>query len=246
MQAIAMTLPESLSYSAALLVGLAGSPHCIGMCGGIVSLFNLSARDGQAGSRGFSNNIIFQFGRVSCYTMLGAIAGATGAIALGERELVGVAFRWLSLLLLLSIALSVLGWWSPAKRLERAGSLLWQKLQPMARPLLQSSKKSRVYALGVLWGFLPCGLIYSTLAWSLTTGNTVQAALMMLCFGLGTMPALLGVGYMAGDLKRQMRRPAVRYSLALFLALLAFLPFYMHQMHAGHGSPTKMEHHRHK
>lgn len=247
-----MTLPESLSYSAAFLVGIAGTPHCIGMCGGIVSLFNLSgsgasaassegvlAAEGGGGDRrrggaGIGYNLVFQLGRASCYALLGAVAGLGGSVLLGERAIVGDIFRWLGLLLLLSIALSVLGWWSPGKKLEQAGSVIWAKVQPAARLLLPANNLPRAYALGLIWGFLPCGLIYSTLAWALTTASAMQAALMMFCFSLGTMPALLGIGHIAGDMKRHMRRPAIRYSLALFLVVLALVPFYMHGQHAKH------------
>lgn len=240
-----MSLPDSLGYFAAFLVGLAGSPHCIGMCGGIVSLFNLAGRREATQTIGIPMNLAFQAGRVSCYALLGAAGGAGAGLLLGDRAWVGVAFRWVSLFLLVSIALSILGWWSPGKYLEKTGAVLWSKVQRLARPLLPVRSAIAAYGLGITWGFLPCGLIYSALAWSLTSGSALQASLMMFCFGVGTMPALLGVGAMAGGIKQQMRRPAVRYSLAIFLVALALLPFQMQRQHSEH-QPGHDAHHQHR
>ncbi|NNL57259.1 MAG: sulfite exporter TauE/SafE family protein [Pseudomonadales bacterium] len=223
-------------YFSALGLGLAGAGHCLGMCGGIVSLFNISNANNRSSFAAIGHNTVFQLGRISCYMALGALAGYAGSLTLkSNAQFIGV-LHWLSLLLLIGIALSILDWWNPYKLLEKAGGKLWQRVQPLGSALLPVNRKSKAYALGIVWGFLPCGLIYSTLAWATTSGSASSAALLMFFFGLGTMPALLGIGSFAGELKQQLQRTAAKYMLAFFLIGVGLLPFYAHQQHGNHST----------
>jgi len=207
-----------------------------GMCGGIVSLFTIGQANNRSSIAAIGNNLIFQLGRISCYAALGALAGYAGSLSLqSNANFIGV-MHWISLLLLIGIALSILGWWHPYKLLENAGGKLWQKVQPLGSALLPVDRKSKAYALGIVWGFLPCGLIYSTLAWATTSGSAGRAALLMFFFGLGTMPALLGIGSFASELKQQLQRTPAKYMLALFLIGVGLLPFYAHQTDNNHST----------
>ena len=240
---------ETLSITAALLIGLVGSPHCIGMCGGIVSLFTMAGAQNRASIGSLSYNMVFQFGRVSCYALLGTLAGLAGSLALDSHAGFINKLHWASLILLIGIALSIIGWWNPYSIIEKAGGKLWKKIQPLGKHILPINSKAKAYALGLVWGFLPCGLIYSTLAWSATAGNPGTSALLMVFFGLGTMPALLGIGSFAGELKTQMQRTAPKYMLALLLIVIGLLPFYAHTQHTGanqiHTDHTDVQHNGH-
>lgn len=224
---------EPLSLAGAFMLGLAGSPHCLGMCGAISCL---TGRAKAAPTLGF------QLGRLGSYALLGALLGGLGASLSQQWLVVGLVFRLLASLLLIMMAVSLAGWFPATRGLERAGALVWRRLQPIAGKLLPADSLAKALGLGALWGLLPCGLIYSALAWATLAADPQQSALMMFSFGMGTLPAMLGIARAQGSLQRRLKHPGSRQVMAAFMLVMAVLP--LNQLwsedHHQHGAtPTR-------
>ena len=175
---------------AAWLTGLAGSGgHCLGMCGGIVGALGLRQRPGLGG---FAVVSAAHAGRVLSYSVAGAIAGLAGATAVttlfGANGL--VVLRVAAAVLIGAIGLQLLLGRSLLNPLERGGAFLWRRVAPLMRPLLPPRDPVRALAVGALWGWLPCGLVYAQLSVAATAGGAPQGALVMAAFGVGTSVGL--------------------------------------------------------
>lgn len=211
-------MTEPLTLLGAFLLGLAGSPHCVGMCGAITCLGH------QRNSTNKVSPLFFQLGRVGSYAALGALLGGFGALLSSQWLPLGLAFRVLASALLVMMAVSLAGWFPATRRLEQVGARLWRKLQPLSRHLLPANTPTKALLLGGLWGLLPCGLIYSALAWATLSAKPYQSGLLMAAFGLGTLPALLSVSLTHGRMVRTAQRPAVRQLVAVMMIVLALFP----------------------
>lgn len=201
-------MPE-LTLISALLVGLLGGGHCVGMCGGIVSAVSLSL-PGQKPKTGF--HFSYNAGRITSYTLAGVLAGLLGSSSLFLDRLLPVekALYLLANLMLVALGLYLAGWWRGVLVLEKAGGALWKRIQPLSKKFLPVQTARQAFALGLLWGWLPCGLVYSVLVVALATGSAWQGGALMLAFGLGTLPALLAMGMAAVRLKQVLQKPEVR------------------------------------
>jgi len=194
------------SLLTALLVGLLGGVHCVGMCGGIVATLTagLPREQRQRLSRQLPFQLAYNAGRIASYTFAGAVMGALGAVALQLVPL-HLAQRLLYLIaagFMLALGLYLGGWWQGMTRIERLGERLWRRIEPLGRRFLPVRHWWQALAVGLVWGWLPCGLVYSVLIWSAGSGGPLQGALLMLVFGLGTLPNLLGLGLLAGAAAR--------------------------------------------
>ncbi|MCF7985025.1 MAG: sulfite exporter TauE/SafE family protein [Thiohalocapsa sp.] len=187
---------------AAFVVGLLGGVHCVGMCGGIVATLTMGLAPEHRGSvaRQLPFQLAYNVGRVGGYVLAGALMGALGALLLES-----IALQWaqrvlytLAAAFMIALGLYLGGWWRGLARIERAGALLWRHLEPIGRRLLPIRRWWQALGVGFVWAWLPCGLVYSVLVWSMTAGGALQGAAMMLAFGLGTLPNLLGIGLLAG------------------------------------------------
>ena len=143
----------------------------------------------------------YQAGRLTSYTAAGAIVGACSGLLLGvfDLDLIARLARVLAGLVLASLGIGVLFKWRPLQHLERLGGRLWRHLAPLARKV-PSSGLAGSLLLGALWGWLPCGFIYSMLIFAALKGGALQGALMMLFFGLGTAPAVFGAGVLGAHI----------------------------------------------
>lgn len=205
------------SLIAVFLVGLLGGTHCVGMCGGIVAAISLQL-PGQ-GPR-FSYHFAYNTGRILSYALAGGIAGAVGASTLllkGFWPVQQVLYA-LANLMLVALGLYLAGLWQFVTRIEGLGGLLWQRLQPFSRRLLPVKTPAQAFTLGALWGWLPCGLVYSVLISALASGSAVSGAATMLAFGLGTLPNLIAMGLFAQQLQAFTRNPWVRRAAGLLVA----------------------------
>lgn len=198
---------------ALFLVGLLGGTHCVGMCGGIVGALSMG---GQAR---WSLHLAYNGGRIASYAVAGAIAGALGSASLGlEGQLpVRIVLYALANFMLVALGLYLLGITRVLAPVEGAGQRLWRHLQPLTRRFLPVRTVAQAFPLGLLWGWLPCGLVYSALATALTAGSVGRGALTMVAFGLGTLPNLLLAGILLGRLQSFSRRPAVRMASGLLV-----------------------------
>ena len=205
-------MPES-PYFALFLVGLLGGTHCVGMCGGIVGA--LSIGGGQRGVR----HLAYNAGRITSYSLAGALAGALGdaGIALSGAFPTRLVLFLLANLMLVALGLYLMGMTGVLGFAERFGQRLWQRIQPLTRRFLPAHTWAQAFPLGLLWGWLPCGLVYSALVTALTSGSALRGAGMMLAFGAGTLPTLLLAGLLAIRLNEYMARPVVRLMAGLLV-----------------------------
>lgn len=208
-------MPE-LSLISALLVGLLGGGHCAGMCGGIVSAVSLSL-PGQQPKIGY--HFSYNAGRIASYTLAGVLAGLLGSSSLFLNQLLPVEklLYLLANLMLIALGLYLAGWWRGVLVLERAGGALWKRIQPLSKKFLPVHTWRQAFVLGLLWGWLPCGLVYSVLVAALATGSALQGGALMLAFGLGTLPALLAMGMAAVRLKGFLQHLWVRRGSGLLV-----------------------------
>ena len=205
------------SIVAVFFVGLLGGVHCLGMCGSIVGM--LTAQLPRHGAR-WPFHLAYNSGRLASYTAAGALVGAIGQAGLLLRDDVPVQHLLFSLssLMLIALGLYLAGIWGMVRRIERLGGVLWQYLQPLTRGLLPVTTPARALLLGTLWGWLPCGLVYSVLVTALASGSAQSGALVMLAFGLGTLPNLLAIGLFWERTRHWIQSPRVRTVAGLLVA----------------------------
>jgi sulfite exporter TauE/SafE len=214
------------------MIGMLGSVHCVGMCGGIVSAFSLTASRrvfpvavttspaGHYVARSeLSTAMAYNLGRIASYASAGAIAGG---LAQGARALTGISALqtgayWIANLLLVAIGLYLTGAWKGLAGLERVGGLLWRRIQPFSGRLLPLDSLPKAVALGALWGWLPCGMVYSVLLTAMLSGTAVSGALVMAAFGLGTLPTLLTMSLFGVRMKTWMQRRPVQMGAGLIV-----------------------------
>lgn len=236
------TVITELSLYAVFLTGLLGGVHCAGMCGGIVSALGMMRQRTGGSLRGISVSIeasastsvarqanaapsallsvsLYNLGRLSTYTALGAMAGAVGSFAWMMNSMLPVqqiAYLISSLLLLL-MGLYVMGEKRIATVVESAGALLWTRISPLATRTLTRSGVGNSILAGSLWGLVPCGMVYAVLSASLVSGNATNGALLMLVFGLGTLPNLMLLGMSGQWLAKASRNLVVRRCAGLLI-----------------------------
>ncbi len=229
------------SIVAVFFVGLLGGVHCLGMCGSIAGLLTAqlpkpsprsSSAGGGGGKRlslertGFNDGARWPFhlayngGRLASYTVAGALAGAIGQAGLLWRDAVPVQHLLfaLSSLMLVALGLYLAGIRNAVRHIEQAGGVLWRHVQPLTRSLLPVTTLPRALLLGALWGWLPCGLVYSVLVTALASGDMQGGALVMLAFGLGTLPNLLAIGLFWENAGQWARSSRVRRIAGLLVA----------------------------
>lgn len=234
-------LPWPLLAAAATL-GLAGSVHCVGMCGGIAAA--TGARLGTAGGpAAMSRGVVFNVGRVLSYAALGGLVGALAGAAVGQfpvRPLV-IALRLLAALLMLAMGVSLLSG-RDLLSLERLGGRLWARLRPLAGRALGLPGPLRFGALGLLWGFLPCGLVYSALALAAVAGSAAAGAATMVAFGAGTLPSMLAVTLAGTAMTRRFAGTRTRTAAGLLMIAFAiWTAFGPMAPHAGHRPMPQQE-----
>lgn len=194
------------------MVGLLGSVHCVGMCGGIVSAFTVAsqpmkkfpvpvvARGTHLADIGVLENacrvVAYNAGRIGSYAIAGAIAGGIAGSAGTFVKMSGVQMAgfWLANLMLVALGLYLMGVWRGLTHLEKAGQSIWRHIQPLMRHFVPLDNPLKMLAVGALWGWLPCGMVYSVLMTAMLSGSAVSGALVMLAFGLGTLPTLFTIG----------------------------------------------------
>lgn len=204
------------SLLSALLVGLLGGVHCVGMCGGIVAAFSFRA-DGSKPP--FRLHLGYNIGRVLSYTIFGALAGALGAsLNLLEIRPLQIALYVLAQGVMILLGLYLAGWNQWVLFFEKAGGALWSRVQPLFKKLLPVKNLPGALLAGMVWGWLPCGLVYSVLVAALAAGSATSGAALMLAFGLGTLPNLLGMAFFAQQLQHFMQKTVVRQAAGLLVA----------------------------
>ncbi|WP_372874713.1 sulfite exporter TauE/SafE family protein [Pseudomonas sp.] len=200
----------------ALILGLLGGGHCLGMCGGLMGALTLAIPAEQRAQR-FQLLLSYNLGRILSYATAGLLLGMAGwALASSPAAML---LRVVAALLLIAMGLYLAGWWSGLTRIEALGRGLWRTIQPLTRRFMPVTSLPRALLLGGLWGWLPCGLVYSTLLWAASQGDALDSAALMLAFGLGTLPVLLATGMAAERMTALLRKQGVRMAGGLLVIL---------------------------
>lgn len=198
----------------AFMLGLLSSAHCVGMCGGIMGALTMAV-PANAHQRRFVLLLTYNFGRIASYSFMGLLVGLFGK---GFVELGGAEWlRILAGLLLIGMGLYLANWWHGLRYLEAGGRYLWAYLQPLGKPLMPVNSLPKALLLGALWGWLPCGLVYSALVYAMSQGAAAKSATLMLSFGLGTLPAVLATGLAAQQFARLLQQRHMRWGFALLI-----------------------------
>lgn len=220
-------MPVEISYLAAFLAGLLGGVHCLGMCGGIVGALTFGinpvpqrVQNGSAKPRGSHSGkrllpylLAYNGGRLFSYTLAGTLVGGISMLAgnLPVLSQIQSGLQIIAALFMIALGLYIGGWWMGLRNIERAGGLVWKHIEPISRRFIPVQSPFQALILGSLWGWLPCGLVYTILIWTITMGNAIEGGLLMLSFGLGTLPMLLAMGVFAASLTSFIRKKRVRY-----------------------------------
>lgn len=224
-----------LTLGAALLTGLMGGVHCAAMCGGIATGFPAMAAPG-----GWRRALEPNLGRVAGYTLAGALAGGLGygIVGLARTEWIAVGSRMLVGVVLVVAALRLLDRHGHLAFLPRPGAGLWQRLRPLQRRLLPANSTGKRIALGMLWGWMPCGLSTTLLAAAWLQADARNGALTMAAFGLGTLPLMLPLTWSGARLGQRLQRGGWRQAmgaLVLVAGLLTLAAPWLTQVPALHG-----------
>ncbi|MDH4285277.1 MAG: sulfite exporter TauE/SafE family protein [Gallionellaceae bacterium] len=205
--------------------GLMSGVHCAGMCGGIVGA--VTTQLPQHHWPAFFH-LSYNSGRIFSYSVAGALAGTLGQNSLALKDYVPVQqtlFAIASVMLIL-MGCYLAGFWQGVRHIEKVGGLLWKKIQPYSRSLLPVDSLPKAFGLGILWGWLPCGLTYTVLLSALAMGDALRGALVMLAFGIGTLPNLLAIGLFSSNVKKFVQLKPIRMSAGLLVAGLGVYGLY--------------------
>lgn len=243
---------NQLSLFAVFLTGLLGGVHCAGMCGGIVSALGMMQQKALPSIKGVGvtvalstaapalagtgavagkspsplrNVALYNIGRITIYTLLGAIAGAVGSLAWLMQSVLPIqkTAYLISSLLFMLMGLYVMGFKRFAVLVEALGSGLWKRVRPVATRRLGRSGTINSLATGFLWGLVPCGMVYAVLSSALVSGSAFHGALLMFVFGLGTLPNLMALGLSGQWLARASKRLWLRRCVGLMIMMFGLL-----------------------
>ncbi|MEK9887117.1 MAG: sulfite exporter TauE/SafE family protein [Gammaproteobacteria bacterium] len=206
------------------LMGLLGGVHCFGMCGGIVAMLTAAIPEKQRSSLKNSSrfHLSYNLGRILSYIVMGALFGGMGYLFRSQLSVnsMDMVIRVLPAVLMIVVGLYILNINLGIRRLEYLGSKLWEKIQPLSKRFLPIKNLKSAFYFGLLWGGIPCGLVYSALALSLLSGSAYEGGLIMLSFGLGTLPALLVMSGFSSKLSSLFYKPMIRkFSGILIISL---------------------------
>lgn len=230
----------SLDFFSAFIIGLLGSGHCIAMCGGITTMLTSAIPQNKYSNHQqipvnnesiekttskFALVFCYNFGRIASYSFIGALVGFTGSIAAKNIGMPLAGLRLISATFMILLGLYLGQWLMWLNRIEALGKKLWQYISPLAGKAIPVDTPLKALSLGAIWGWLPCGLVYSTLTWALASSSLITGASIMFFFGLGTLPALLTLSIGFGSIKNALVNPTLRKTMALFLISFGIYSF---------------------
>lgn len=215
----------TLTIPAAFVLGLLSTIHCIGMCGSIMGALSLSLpahiRDNRFLRFSFVSS--YNLGRITSYTIAGLIAGSVG---IGLFESTGLSgghkiLQIIGVVMMVSIGFYLAGWLPQVAYFEKIGAPVWRQLEPIGRKIMPVDSIAKALVYGMVWGWLPCGLVYTVLILTLTSGGAINGALTMLAFGIGTLPTLIATGIMTSWLTRFAQSVTARRVVGVIIILMA-------------------------
>lgn len=193
-------------FLTALLIGLAGAGHCFGMCGGIVGALSFNTSHDQQTPL-FAIHSLYHLGRITTYSILAVLITFFFQLFSEYYQSVSYLLRTLAGSILIFMGLYLLNISFFILRIEKVGTFVWKYLSPSARGILPIKKPHHAFYAGLIWGWLPCGLVYSSLLWvaSVST-STLYSGYLMLAFGLGTIPVMLTTSLVTFNVKQLWNR----------------------------------------
>jgi len=235
-----MDAPQTIT--SLLIIGLLSSLHCLGMCGGIMGALSLSlpAQVRENRIRVSLFVLLYNLGRLSSYMVAGALAGAFGVEVL---QLLGLdsdnahhMLRLAGVIMMVLIGAYLAGWFPQLIKVEKLGQPIWRRLEPVARRLMPINTPMQALFYGMVWGWLPCGLVYVVLLMTVTAGSGLQGALMMAAFGLGTLPSMFSAGVMVSWVRKLAQSKNARIMIGVILIVTAIASLFIeaggnHQHH---------------
>lgn len=217
----------SLTFAGGMVLGLASSLHCAGMCGGIASVLSLSAApDSDAASARLRGLLTIQAGRVLAYTIMGAAVGAIGTAAIAhlDHPSLYLLLRLVAALSLGWIGLSLTGLAPGIAVADRLFLAIAERIRAGAAALRLDGTPGAV-AMGLAWGFVPCGMVYGTLVFAAMTGSPLSAISVMAGFGLGTIPAVTMAAFGMTSLKRLAHNAGLQTGVGLAIMAIGAASF---------------------
>ena len=206
---------DLIALFAALLSGIFGGAHCVAMCGGLATSLGGTRADAPA----WRHALWLNLGRIGGYTLAGALVGGLGSIlwrvvrveglALGMRSLVGAVLLLVAARMLFPMRFS---------GLTRIANAVWQRLRPWRDRLVPSNGVGRPLVLGLFWGWLPCGLSTTMLMAAWLEASAWHGALLMLAFGLGTLPLMTMLSWSGAHFSARLAQPSLRRVAAGLIA----------------------------
>ena len=231
----------TLDLFSAFIIGLLGSGHCIAMCGGITTMLTsalpssnkydqqqILVHNQKITLKNTSKTtlvVCYNIGRITSYAFIGAIVGLTGSVAAKNIGMPLAGLRMFSAIFIILLGLYIGQWLLWLNRIEALGKHLWRYISPLSSKVIPVNSPVKAASLGVVWGWLPCGLVYSTLTWALASGSMLTGASIMLFFGLGTLPALLTLSMGFNSIKNNLVKPVLRKTMALVLISFGIYSF---------------------
>ncbi len=221
----------TLTLFSAFIAGLVGSTHCVGMCGGIVGMLTMGLPDNvrQSYLRLIPYLLTYNIGRIVSYVIAGILAGFLGGQFVQWLPFVNpsIVAKWVSGLFMIALGLYIGSWWQALTILERVGSLFWNKIKPLGKNFLPVKTPLQALGLGLIWGWLPCGLVYTVLSFAIVSKSAWDGGLLMLAFGLGTLPMLLTIGAAAKWLTKLAQNITVRRIAGAIIILFGLAMLFM-------------------
>jgi sulfite exporter TauE/SafE len=246
-----MDAPQSLA--SAFILGLFSTVHCVGMCGGIIGALSLSLPESvrQQRLQHLFFITLYNIGRILSYSFAGLVVGYIGAEAAAYTDMSEgpSILRYTGVVLMIAIGLYLAGWFPQLSSVERIGVPIWKILEPIGRKLVPVNTMPKALLYGLVWGWLPCGMVYFVLVWALTSGSATQGALTMAAFGLGTLPSLVATGLAMSSLKRFTQSKTIRQVVGVLVIAMAigslFIPMGSHKHGHQAGNDDGHEHMHH-
>jgi uncharacterized protein len=242
---------DNISYSLVFLLGISSSFHCIGMCGGIISALSLSL-PAQARSqpiRLFSLVCGYNLGRIASYSLAGGIVGYIAYLSplSSASNTAYVIMQCLASAFLVALGLHIAGWFPQMKLIEALGLHVWRHIQPLGKRFIPVESMPSAIMLGMVWGWLPCGLVYSVLLWTISSVDPVKGAIYMFIFGLGTLPSMLSTALASNAIMKISKMAKYRLLAGVLIIILGLAsPFLQLSMLEKSGdAPHSMEHSHH-
>lgn len=219
----------------AFLAGLFGGVHCLGMCGGIVASLSFGLpKSVSINNSAINQSLIgylfaYNLGRILSYVIAGMLVGGFSMLAANLLNInyLQMVLQLLAGLLMLFLGLYLAGWWSGLTKIEQLGLPVWKKVEPVTRQFIPVKSIKNAFFLGMLWGWLPCGLVYTILFLAIASASLIQGGLIMLSFALGTLPMLILMGVFASSLREFIHHQGVRQLAGISIMAFSCYNFFL-------------------